>query len=672
MRLHYRLFHILAFTICAPLAAVDTGLCKPLMHPDEAIITNPLPVKAAPQSIISEYRHFQARFKTSRPSRHLNNGSRLVLLKGKKTKRSVPYHKSKDPCMKPEVKKEIRKSRGHLVCSPNWVYPLAEIPSPSDPGFQYQWGLKNGSVTGFDIHALDAWETQTGSGEIVVGIIDSGIRLTHPDLAANLWVNPGEIPANGIDDDANGYIDDVNGADVVQHNGDPHDSVYGHGTMMAGVIGAEAENGIGICGINWSVKLLPVKFTENGNGSSASAVAAFNYLTDLKINHSINIVTVVTGWGSSTDDPALKLAIENASDAGMVVVTAAGNNGKDNDILPFYPANYAKTVANVISVGSVGSGPSGGFYSTFSNFGDKSVDLGAPGEYVYSTTVGPDDAAGDYAYGYGTSLAAAHAAGVVALCAAENPLLAPDQMQALVLQSSVFDLSLVGKIRFGLLNATNVVSACAAAPEPSPTPTPSHTPTITPTFTVTNTPTITPTNTETETPTTTFTRTPTKTKTITPTRTVTRTPTITNTPTITKTPTNTRTPTPSRTPSRTKTKSPVAPTPRPSPSPAGPTAAPTAKAALSVAFSGPPVYKSKRVSVSVKITGLGKLTLAVWTQSSRKVQSKTTRRGLAAGTYPFKLKYTLTQRGRVYAKVTDSKKAVKTRRVIFLPSAKRK
>ena len=576
----------------------------------------------------------------------------------------------------------MRKAGRNLICSPNWIYSPA-VTTPDDTDYGLQWGLEQPS--GFDIQMPDAWDMETGSPLVVVGIVDSGMYLTHPDLGGNVWTNPNEV-INGIDDDGNGFIDDVYGANVVAGSGNPQNSVDAHGTMVAGIIGAVGNNGAGICGVNWSTNLLPVRFTDNnGLGSSASAVAAIDYLVDLKLNHGINVVTLVTPWGSSSEDPALEQAVRDASDAGIIIVAAAGNGepGVDTDLTPWYPAAYTRTFPNVISVGSVASDET---YSVFSNYGVNTVDLAAPGEHIYSTSVDST-----YAYGSGTSLAAAHVAGVIALCSSLSPSLAADQIRAIILQTSAFDTALIGKTKFGLLNAQNALTACSLAPTPTPTRTPSPTPTITLTPTITETPTITltptitptptqtltltptitntPTETRTLTPTRTVTntRTPTNTRTITPTRTITRTPTVTRTRTVTRTATATRTRTATKSPTPTKTPL-VQPTLTPTKTPTlgGPTVPPTLTSvpSVSVSFKGAPKHSRGKVSFTVTAGGSGRLAIAARVQKSGKVISKTSKRG-TGGDYSFKLDFNLKGRGRVYATVTDSKKKTKTVRATF-------
>ena len=296
---------------------------------------------------------------------------------------------------------------------------------PDDPGFSQLWGLNNTGQTGgtadADVDAPEAWNIETGTA-VMVGVIDTGIDYTHPDLAANVWTNPLEIPGNGIDDDDNGYVDDVHGYDFANRDGDPMDD-HGHGTHVAGTIAAVANNGIGVAGVSWHAKVMALKFLDaGGSGWASDAVDALNYATDMGAKITNN------SWGGGEYSTALRDAIASANSGGAVFVAAAGNYASNNDTTPFYPAGYDGP--NVIVVAATDSNDS---LASFSNFGRSTVHLGAPGVGIYSTV--PAVGAGccssptRYATLNGTSMAAPHVSGAAALLISHYPGLTPTQVR---------------------------------------------------------------------------------------------------------------------------------------------------------------------------------------------------------------------------------------------------
>jgi subtilisin family serine protease len=459
-------------------------------------------------------------------------------------KRAGPRLLSKrsNPC-KDLVIKRLLKNRKSLSCSAD--YQVSMNLTPNDPLLGYQWGADNTIDT--DINLPEAWNISTGASTVVVGVIDTGIKYDHADLYQNIWVNPNEIAGNGIDDDTNGIIDDVYGLNAITNTGVPFDD-NGHGTHVAGIIGGSGNNGIGVAGVNWSVKMIPCKFLgSNGSGAIADAVQCLDYLTDLKNNRNINIIASNNSWGLTTASSALSQAIDRANTAGILFIGAAGNDGIDISSGGSYPSFY--NTANMISVASTGRS---GALSSFSNYSSTIVHIAAPGAGIRSTWYN-----GGYALSSGTSMAAPYVTGVAALLKAARSSLTASQIKTAIISGASTRSNLSGYTAGGglLLDAMGAMTAATIA---TPTPTITNTPTVTPTFTNTPTPTVT----RTRTPTPTITNTPT----ITPTPTNTRTPTITPTsnPSFTATPTPTRTSTPTVTPTSTNTPT-VTPTPTATP-----------------------------------------------------------------------------------------------------------
>jgi len=276
---------------------------------------------------------------------------------------------------------------------------------PDDTHYGLLYGLDK-------ISASEAWSRETGSSSVIVGVIDSGIDIDHPDLVNNLWINTGEIWGDGVDNDGNGYVDDYNGYDFVRNAGIgpgyAYDDEDGHGTHVAGTIAADGNNSIGVVGVAWDAQLMAAKFLDaNGDGFSFNAIRAVQYTTANGAHVTNN------SWGGSGYNGVLYNAINDARLAGNLFVAAAGNLAQNTDVTPYYPASY--TLDNIIAVASTTSSDA---RSSFSNYGAISVDLGAPGSSIYSTTMG-----GGYGYKNGTSMAAPHVTGAIALMLSVDPTL---------------------------------------------------------------------------------------------------------------------------------------------------------------------------------------------------------------------------------------------------------
>lgn len=260
--------------------------------------------------------------------------------------------------------------------SPNYRRRLQRL--PNDPKFNQLWGMTK-------IGAADAWEKNIGSPGIVLAVLDTGVDYSHEDLAANMWRNPGEIAGNGIDDDGNGFVDDVYGYDFAADNNGGHDSdpmdIESHGTHVAGTMAAVGDNGIGVCGINWNVKVMALKGVRPDKFIyDSDSIEAIEYAVLMKRDYGVNLVAINASFGGGGNDQLQKDAIAEAGNQGIAFVCAAGNNGTDNDTIPFYPAAY--DLPNIIAVAATDVNDQ---LASFSNYGANSVDIAAPGAGIFST-----------------------------------------------------------------------------------------------------------------------------------------------------------------------------------------------------------------------------------------------------------------------------------------------
>jgi subtilisin family serine protease len=341
---------------------------------------------------------------------------------------------------------------------PNWIYYHDATSNDTYYTSGSLWGMYGASTSPANQYgsgAATAWANgKTCSSSVFVGIIDEGYMHTHLDLAANAGTNPGEIAGNGKDDDGNGYVDDVYGWDFDGNNNTVFDGAGDdHGTHVAGTIGGVGGNGVGVAGVCWSVKLLGAKFLGNRGGTTANAIKAVDYFTQLKTRatNSVNIVATNNSWGGGGSSQALYDAIERANTAGVLFIAAAGNGGSDgvgdnNDVTAHFPSTYAN--ANIIAVASI---TSTGAKSSFSNYGATTVDIGAPGSGIWSTL--PVSSKGKVVPGYGsysgTSMATPHVTGAVALYKALNPSASAATIKSAVLAAGTPTSSLSGKTTTG-------------------------------------------------------------------------------------------------------------------------------------------------------------------------------------------------------------------------------
>ena len=333
---------------------------------------------------------------------------------------------------------------------PNYIYSHDAI--SADPYFTSGklWGMNDTYGCG----ASTAWAANhTGSANVVVGIVDEGIQFNHPDLEGQIWTNPYD-PVDGIDNDGNGYKDDIHGWDFDGNNNTIYDggtkgTLDDHGTHVSGTIGGKA-NTVGVVGINWNITIISTKFLGRRGGTTANAVKAIDYLTDLKARHGMNIVASNNSWGGGGFSQALQDAIERANKADILFVAAAGNGGSDgvgdnNDVVANYPSNYPND--NVIAVAAI---TSTGTLASFSNYGANTVDLGAPGQAIWSTT-----AYNLYESYSGTSMATPHVTGACALYASTHTGASAAAIKAAILSSATTTASLAGKcVTGGRLNVS--------------------------------------------------------------------------------------------------------------------------------------------------------------------------------------------------------------------------
>lgn len=319
---------------------------------------------------------------------------------------------------------ELERDPRVAYAEPNYLISTAST-TPNDPTFAREWGLANNGFTGgttdADIDANEAWDITMGSGDVVVAVIDSGVDYTHPDLAANMWHNPGEVPSNGLDDDGNGFVDDFHGYDFVNQDGDPMDD-RNHGTHVAGTIAMRGNNGIGGTGVSWNAQIMAVKILSAADTiTHADAIAGINYVTLMR-SRGVNVRLSNNSWGGGSFSQAIKDAIDGAGQAGVLFVAAAGNDARETDAAVFYPAGYDSP--SIISVAATDHNDR---YASFSNWGATSVDLAAPGVSVWSTVPGGFD------WFSGTSMATPHVAGAAALVWSAFPNLTAQEVKARLL-----------------------------------------------------------------------------------------------------------------------------------------------------------------------------------------------------------------------------------------------
>ena len=340
---------------------------------------------------------------------------------------------------------------------PNWIYTHQVVSNDTYFTNGSLWGMYGPTTSPanqYGSQAAAAWANgHTGSSSVYVGIIDEGIQFDHTDLSGQVWTNPYD-PVDGIDNDGNGYVDDIHGWDFDGNNNTIYDggtkgSLDDHGTHVSGTIGAKGGNALGVVGVNWNVTLISGKFLGRRGGTTANAVKAVDYFTDLKVRHGLNIVATNNSWGGGGFSQALLDAVVRGAQQNILFIAAAGNGsdgvGDNNDSVASYPSNYDTTAgAGYDAVIAVASITSTGGLSSFSNYGATTVDIGAPGSGIWSTTA--YNTLSSYS---GTSMATPHVTGGAALYASTHPGATALQIKTAILSSAVPTTSLVGKTTTG-------------------------------------------------------------------------------------------------------------------------------------------------------------------------------------------------------------------------------
>jgi thermitase len=399
----------------------------------------------------------------------------------------VTLSSSADPLAASE---RLSASPGVIAAEPNWIYEPLEV-IPNDPAFDDQWGLSNTGqihvitdpppasaqgVADADADVSDAWSVTQGSPETVIAILDTGVDLSHPDLSPNLWVNTGETAANGIDDDGNGYVDDIDGYDFLRRDPSPQDNTVGHGSHVAGIAAAAANNSIGGAGVCPACKLMILRAGDDGGFPLDATLEAIVYA----VENGADIINM--SLGGPVWSKLLRKALTSAGDNGVLVVAAAGNSDRDNDQLyylpggdpfgPDYPASH--DLPNIISVAASNDLDryayftgcdlaGGGAECSFTNWGNTSVDLAAPGVDILSTYL-----SGGYATLNGSSMSAPFVSGVAGLVLSQNPSYTPLQVKDAILNSVDHPQDLAGgfTVTSGRLNAQGAVTGSTANATP--------------------------------------------------------------------------------------------------------------------------------------------------------------------------------------------------------------
>ena len=431
-----------------------------------------VPANAVPGELI-------VKFKAGATDAQIEHGLKLGRLKPKRHLQTEAMHaKGDDGLTLTESSDPLDEAVEHLknhpaveYVEPNLRYRHHATSNDSYVNAGYLWGLYGDLSTPKNIYgsqAVEAWTAgYTGTNTVHIAVIDEGIDVSHPELAPNIWINPYD-PKDGIDNDGNGYVDDIHGWDFLGNTNAVFNSAGDeHGTHVAGTIGAKGGNGIGIAGVNWNVTIMAGKFLGVDGGSTLDAVEAIDYFVSLKKRHKINLVAINASWGGAGYSQALNDAVLRAAKAGILFITAAGNEGLNTDVYASYPSNLdttrgtsTETAATYDAVISVAAIDKNGALATFSNYGATTVDIGAPGVEILSTL--PDSYLG---YMDGTSMATPHVTGAVALYASTHPGATAQNVRTALLNSAITTTSLTGKTVTGKrLDLSSVIAPPIAPP----------------------------------------------------------------------------------------------------------------------------------------------------------------------------------------------------------------
>jgi len=339
---------------------------------------------------------------------------------------------------------------------------------PNDPLFSSQWYLRDRNLTPqrrADVWAPEAWDITTGRPDVVIAVIDTGVDATHPDLARKLFLNPGEIPNNGLDDDRNGFVDDVSGWDFVRRDNDPEDE-NGHGTWMCSLAAAETNNARDIAGVSWGSRILPIKAgDERGNFTISVLIQAVTYAVTMA---PLGVRVINMSLGGPGTSVGLERALAAAQDAGIIATAAAGNEGQNNDVVPQIPSSLTTRLDNVVAVAATDRFNQ---LAPFSNYGRVSVDVGAPGMTILGLTtrnasaeLGRPDG---LITGNGTSQATALVSGIAALIFSAYPESTPIQVKVRLLANADRIPELEGKlVSGGRANALRALDRDEIPPAP--------------------------------------------------------------------------------------------------------------------------------------------------------------------------------------------------------------
>lgn len=363
----------------------------------------------------------------------------------------------------------LKKNSSVKIVEPNWTYQKSVV--SNDLGYLqgFTYGVYSddspavigpaGTTNVFGSQAEEAWDKgYTGDRSVVVGVIDEGIQFNHPDLVNNMWTNPYD-PVDGVDNDGNGYIDDIHGWDFFNNDNSVYDgsaslpAMDGHGTHVAGTIGAQGGNVEGVVGINWRTTMVSAKFLGPSGGFTSGAISAINYMTDLKTRHGMNVVATNNSWGGGGFSQTLLDAITNAASQGILFIAAAGNDNANNDSVASYPSNYDTTAgAGYDAVIAVASIDNTGARASDSSYGLTKVDLGATGVAIASTF---PTFYSPYVYLSGTSMATPHVTGAAALYATYQPGATAASIRNAILSTTTATTSMNGRtVTGGRLNVS--------------------------------------------------------------------------------------------------------------------------------------------------------------------------------------------------------------------------